>query len=886
MERVAPADVQSSMAARRTRILAYALACLSVAMAWLAHWVLAAAVSQTAPFLFFFLAIIVSAWFGGLYPGAVATLLSALLATTLFVEPTGLLVFLSGNKLFLSAAVLIIGGLISWLCESLQVARRRAEDALARRLEAESAAAASEQRFRHAIEEAPIPIVICAEDGAILSLNRAWQELTGFTVERLPNLRNWIEQATRDPGAAAAAFRRSFESEGQRVDHGELLVVTADGRELVWDISSAVLGKLGDGRRFAVGMAKDVTQRKHSEEQARLIRALLEHVNDAIEVIDPETGRFLDMNEKGYTDLGYTRQEVLHLTVPDIDPNVDADVFARQAEKLKQGESLRLDTVHRRKDGTTFPVEVSVKCVRLDRDYVVAVVRDITDRKRAEQERRRLSTAMEATVNGIIITDVKGNIEWVNPAFTRMTGYTSEESIGKNPRILKSGNQDKRFYTQLWRTIIAGNVWRGVLCNRRKDGSLYYEEMTITPVRDPQGVITHFISIKEDMSEKRHLEQQLHQSQKLEAIGRLAGGVAHDFNNLLTVISGYSEILLMKLPKDDPTRSSLKPIHEAAERAAGLTRQLLSFSRKAVFQPTVMSVNDTLHEIEKMLRRMIGEDISLTFVLDPQVNLIKADSGQIGQILMNLAVNARDAMPQGGKLTIETANVALDESYVAAHRSVKPGHYVMLAMTDTGTGMTTDVRERIFEPFFTTKGVGQGTGLGLSVVHGIVTQSGGSIEVYSEIGVGTTFKIYLPSCLDEATLQTTETEVVVKGGTETILLVEDEDAVRGIAILALQSNGYTVYAAASGKEALAHFENHAAEIALLVTDVVMPGMSGRELAQNLQARSNPIKVLYVSGYTDDAVVRHGLLQEDVAFLQKPYTPLVLARRVREVLDKR
>ncbi len=506
-------------------------------------------------------------------------------------------------------------------------------------------------------------------------------------------------------------------------------------------------------------------------------------------------------------------------------------------------------------------------------------------RRRAEEDLLRLAAAVEQSTETIMITDSSSTILYVNPAFEKTSGYSCAEAIGQNPRILRSGRQDAEFYRRMREMLVSGQVWRGRFFNKRKDGSLYEEEATISPVRDDGGKIVNYVAVKRDVTRESHLENQLRQAQKMEIVGRLAGGVAHDFNNLLVAILGYSEMALNSLPPNDRIRKDLEEVFTAGQRASALTRQLLAFSRKQILQPKILDLNDLVANLSKMMRRLISEDILLTTTADPSLGRIRADPGQLEQVITNLAVNARDSMPDGGTLTIQTANIDVDEALASQIEDMLPGRYVMLAVSDTGTGMTEEVKSHLFEPFFTTKEQGKGTGLGLSTVYGIIRQSGGHIAVESEVGCGTVFKIYLPR-IDEVEEPGEKSDITPEfpHGTETVMLVEDEDQVRNLARIVLEECGYNLLVAGSGPDALGIAQQHKGRIQLLLTDIVMPQMSGNVLAPMLMALNPGIKVLYMSGYTDSPDVQKELVSTRTSFLQKPFTRLALARKVREVLD--
>jgi len=513
----------------------------------------------------------------------------------------------------------------------------------------------------------------------------------------------------------------------------------------------------------------------------------------------------------------------------------------------------------------------------------------VKQRKQAEEALRETNQTLQSLVQtsplAIIALDVEGNVRSWNAAAERFFGWTEAEAVGRPNPIIQADKWDE-FIDRLDITSKGGTFTNFETTGVRKDESMTHVSLSSAPLIDGKGNIHGSVMVMADITERRQLEDQFRQAQKMEAVGRLAGGVAHDFNNLLTAIIGYSQMSLARLHREDPMRRDLEEIERAGQRAAGLTSQLLAFSRRQVLQPQVLDLNALVADLGKMLHRLIGEDIELDFRLSPDLGFVRADRGQIDQIIMNLAVNSRDAMPEGGKLTIETANVELGESYANEHVDSRPGPHVMLAISDNGVGMDKQTLSRIFEPFFTTKEQGKGTGLGLSTVYGIVKQSGGQVGVYSEPGKGTTFKVYLTrieGAADHSAQRVLSSDS--PKGTETILMVEDDPSVRKLARTILDNNGYNVLEAEGGDAALRLSKQHERPIELMLTDVVMPGTSGRELAQSVAISRPEMKVLYMSGYTDDAIVHHGILDADTPFIQKPFTPDSLLRKVRDVLDK-
>lgn len=513
---------------------------------------------------------------------------------------------------------------------------------------------------------------------------------------------------------------------------------------------------------------------------------------------------------------------------------------------------------------------------------------DVSEQKWAREKLDMLSLVVEQANEAVVITDKEGNIQYVNPAFESITGYEAVEVIGKNPGILKSGKQKEKFYRELWETINRGEVWKGHFLNRKKDGSFYEEESVIFPVKDAGGILCGFTKVARDVTEEMEMEKHLQQARKMEVIGRLAGGIAHDFNNLLTGIKGLVDLAIMDLKPGTPSMDYIEDICRVTDQAVDLVRQLLAFSRRQIISPRPIMVNSIIRDMERMIKRILGNNINISISLDPEVKASKMDPGQLEQVIMNLLVNARDAMPGGGELHIDTGMKRLEESDKKKYPFITPGEYVMLSVRDTGTGMDEETLSHIFEPFFTTKEKGKGTGLGLSTVFGLVKQARGFIIVESKPLAGTKFRVFLPPTnerVETRKFRQKGKSTAIIGGTETIMVVEDSEIVRKLIKRALNRAGYQPHFATSGSEALYRSEVVEGKISLLITDLGLPDTKGWKLARLLKKRIPDLKVLFMSGYSEEVFGENREIPEKSDFIGKPFSVKDFLIKVREILDR-
>jgi PAS domain S-box-containing protein len=764
---------------------------------------------------------------------------------------------------------------------------------------------ASEERYKQLVDNTDTGFVVIDDKGVVVSANEPYVRLAG--AKRTEDVvghsvTEWTAPDQRENNAQAVALCARQGS----IQDFETVYQSADGTRVEVTINATVEETAEGGKRLA-SLCRDITARKRADEKLRRseaeYRGLFDNAIMGISQASPD-GRLIRVNQAYARMYGYCSPEALITAVDNVgrlyaNPDDRALVMRILAEKGVM-EPREVPVI--RRDGSRLVVLVSAREIRDISGNLVCYQAehvDVTARRRAEESlresERKYRSLHESLIDAVASVDLAGHILEFNGVFGNMLGYSAEEIH----RLTYSDITPARWHASEAQIIAEQVLKRGYSdvyekeC-RRKDGTIVPVELRTFLVRDEAGAPTGMWAIVRDITERKrteaereNLEQQLRLSQRLESVGSLAGGIAHDFNNLLSVILCCTDFALGRVTDDDRARDELLEVKKAGERAVALTRQLLAFSRKQVLQPVVLDLNQIAAGVEKMLRRILGEDIDYVQVLAPDLGVVRADPGQIEQVLMNLVVNARDAMPTGGKLTIETCNVDLDEEYAARHVATKPGAYVRLVVSDTGCGMDAATQARVFEPFFTTKEKGKGTGLGLSTVYGIVKQSGGNIWVYSEPGQGTTFKIYLPRVFSAEKTVTGSRLAAVPDratGTETILVVDDEKAIRHIAKGILGAAGYTVLTAAAASNALLTSKAHQGKIHLLLTDVVMPHVSGRALAESLAVARPGIKVLYMSGYTDDAIVHHGTLDPGTHFIGKPFSGADLTKKVREVLD--
>jgi two-component system cell cycle sensor histidine kinase/response regulator CckA len=770
------------------------------------------------------------------------------------------------------------GRITSWGGFNLDISQRK---------RAEAALRESETRLRRAVELAPFPIMVHAEDGEVVHLSRAWLEITRYARDELRTIEAWTERAYGERKEVVRAVIDRLYALDRTVDEGEYLIRTADGRTRVWAFSSGPLGSDDRGRRLVVSMAADVTDRKQAEQALResetRMRALLDASQDEILLLSVD-GTVLAINVAAERRVARRAAGLSPIGAP-LDRLLPPDRAAARMATVRSV-AATAKPAHRETQIRDRWFEFWFYPV-LQPDWPVSEVavyaREITEQKKSQAELSKLFQAIQQSPMSVVITDRDGTIEYVNPEFSKVTGYDPAEAIGQNPRILRSGHTPPEVYADLWQTITAGRVWRGELLNKKKTGELFWELASIAPVKDG-NVITNFVAVKEDITERREVEEQLRQSQKMQAVGQLTGGIAHDFNNLLAIVMGNLQLLAERVGSDPRAREYLDDALWSVRRGGELTHRLLAFARKQPLKPAVIDLNDVVRGMTELLRRTLGAGIRIEESLASDLWKAIADRGELERAVVNLAVNARDAMHGAGTLALETRNALLDEDYAEQFEEVTPGEYVLLAITDTGEGMPPEIMQRVFEPFFTTKETGKGSGLGLSMVYGFVKQSGGHISIYSRIGQGTCVKLYLPRAPSSGA-RPNEDNADVRSealGEKVVLVVEDEAKLRKVAVNMLERLGLRSLQAETAKDALELLA--ASHVDVLFTDIELPGgVNGTELAAAAHRLDPKIKVLFTTGYARESLLQGKWLHDTVPWLLKPYSHRELGHELKALL---
>ena len=746
----------------------------------------------------------------------------------------------------------------------------------------------SEECSRAMFEQAAVGIAMTdALSGRFLKINKKHGDLVGLTPEALIGM-TFMEITHPDDLKADLANM-------ERLRRGEVSEFSLEKRflhkngTLVWvNLTVTPMWEIGEKPRYHIAVVEDISERKRAEEALRLTQFAVDRSSDAIYWVRAD-GRISYANRSACEQLGYSYAELVSMSVSKIDPDFPQEDWPAHWDEMKRAGVKTFEAHHQTKDGEVFPVEITTNyLVHQGEEYIWAYVRNITELRQADAERVRLSTAIDQAAEAVEITDREGTIQYVNPAFERISGYTRQEALGQSPRIHKSGKHEESFYKTLWDTITRGETWKGRFTNRKKDGTLYEEEATISPVHDVTGTITNFVAIKRDVTREVALEAQLRQAQRMEAIGQLASGIAHDFDNLLTAITGYVSLARNTLPKDHKALGSLRGIEEAADHASGTTRSLLTLSHNMVMEKEPVELNDLFENSVRMLRRMLPANIDIVAGLDGESVWVRADGTQLRQVVINLAINARDAMQDGGVLRISVSRASASESRLIQPepRSVNAvfDSAVCLVVSDTGMGMAPEVQEHIFDPFFTTKPREQGTGLGLAITHGIVKDHGGIITAESELGQGSTFTVVLPALGPDAIAEVAKPSpgAASRGQSEMVLLAEGDQHVRGIIAEALRSFGYVLVEATDEDSVTKVFERHRSQIRLLVIDLDSSRASGHNWLRSIRGDGTQTPAILIAGEVDSDL--EDQLDENTFLLRKPFQMSELGVLVGRVIS--